>query len=241
MRILIIRHGDPDYINDTLTAKGHREAELLSMRLAEEKIDYFYVSPLGRAQATAAHTLEKTGRKAVTLDWLQEFEPRIWRPDKSDRKTRVWDWLPQDWTSQDVFYDFDHWADHPLLAEADVKGEYRKVCDGLDDLLARHGYVHDGKVFVVTKANHDTICLFCHFGVQMVMLSHLLHIPVMPLWHGFAAAPSSVTVLYSEERRKDTAYFRVQSFGDLTHLNANGQEPSFHARYCECFDDETIH
>lgn len=29
MRILLIRHGDPDYVRDTLTEKGHREAALL--------------------------------------------------------------------------------------------------------------------------------------------------------------------------------------------------------------------
>lgn len=32
MRILLIRHGDPDYENDTLTEKGCREAELLAKR-----------------------------------------------------------------------------------------------------------------------------------------------------------------------------------------------------------------
>ena len=30
MRILLIRHGDPDYDNDTLTEKGRREAALLA-------------------------------------------------------------------------------------------------------------------------------------------------------------------------------------------------------------------
>ena len=39
MRLLIIRHGDPDYTNDSLTEKGKREAELLSDRIAKEKID----------------------------------------------------------------------------------------------------------------------------------------------------------------------------------------------------------
>lgn len=27
MKIIFIRHGDPDYVNDTLTEKGRREAE----------------------------------------------------------------------------------------------------------------------------------------------------------------------------------------------------------------------
>lgn len=29
MRILFIRHGDPDYANDTLTEKGHRRQRSL--------------------------------------------------------------------------------------------------------------------------------------------------------------------------------------------------------------------
>ena len=32
MRILIVRHGDPDYEKDSLTPKGFREAELLAER-----------------------------------------------------------------------------------------------------------------------------------------------------------------------------------------------------------------
>ena len=40
MRLLIIRHGDPDYARDNLTEKGKREAKLLSEMLAKDKIDY---------------------------------------------------------------------------------------------------------------------------------------------------------------------------------------------------------
>ncbi|MBQ1268927.1 MAG: histidine phosphatase family protein, partial [Clostridia bacterium] len=53
MRLLFIRHADPDYSIDSLTAKGFEEAELLAEKLKSEKIDYAYVSPLGRAQKTA--------------------------------------------------------------------------------------------------------------------------------------------------------------------------------------------
>ena len=45
MKILIIRHGDPDYEHDSLTEKGRREAECLAKRLVNEKIDYYYLSP----------------------------------------------------------------------------------------------------------------------------------------------------------------------------------------------------
>jgi len=107
MRLLIIRHGEPDYTHDTLTEKGWREAELLSSYLVNEKIDSVYVSPLGRARDTASLTLQKRNQEAEVLDWLKEFEPRIHRPDKTDKKTRTWDWLPEDWTKYPEFYLYD--------------------------------------------------------------------------------------------------------------------------------------
>lgn len=49
MKILLIRHGDPDYTIDSLTKKGWKEAEYLSERLEKLDVKEFYVSPLGRA------------------------------------------------------------------------------------------------------------------------------------------------------------------------------------------------
>ena len=82
MRILLIRHGDPDYENDSLTEKGRREAHMLASRLINERIDYIYCSTMGRAKETARPTLEAKGMTAVEYDWLREFSARrIRRPD----------------------------------------------------------------------------------------------------------------------------------------------------------------
>ena len=59
MKILIIRHADPDYDADSLTKRGWQEAELLAERLSSMDIKEFYVSPLGRAKDTASLTLKK--------------------------------------------------------------------------------------------------------------------------------------------------------------------------------------
>ena len=104
MRILIVRHGDPDYEIDSLTEKGWSEAGHLAERLASEKIDAFYVSPLGRAKDTASLTLKCTGRTAEEKEWLKEFPVRIRRPDRDDKKMIAWDWLPQDWTKDERFW-----------------------------------------------------------------------------------------------------------------------------------------
>lgn len=236
MRILIIRHGDPDYEHDSLTPKGWREAELLSERICKMDIKAFYVSPLGRAKDTASCTLKKIGRTATEYPWLREFAPTIMRPDVSDRRMIAWDWLPEDWTKEENFYCRDLWMQHPALIEGKVPEEYRWITDSLDKLLAEHGYVRENNIYRVERANRDTIAFFCHFGLECVLLSHLLGISPMLLWHHTAAAPTSVTTLYTEERREGTAIFRMSSFGDISHLYTANEEPSFSARFCETYD-----
>ena len=71
MKLLIVRHGDPDYTIDSLTEKGWKEAECLSEKLKKLEVKDFYVSPLGRAKDTASCTLKKTGRTAIEKEWLR--------------------------------------------------------------------------------------------------------------------------------------------------------------------------
>ena len=237
MRILIIRHAEPDYSIDSLTEKGWREARLLAERLKQTTIDSIYCSPLGRAKDTISFYLQETKMEAVTCDWLKEFSPRIDRPDHSDRDSIVWDWLPAHWTCQEEFFRRDLWHTHPAMQKGAVKQEYDWVTQGLDRILGGHGYQREGELYHAVHANRDTIALACHFGVECVILSHLVNTSPMTLWHHFCALPSSVTTLYTEERRDGTAIFRITGFGDLSHLYAGGEEPSFMARFCETYHD----
>ena len=116
-----------------------------------------------------------------------------------------------------------------------VAEKYKAVIDGLDALLAAHGYPRQGEFYRAERPNTDTVVLFCHFGVECVLLSRLLNVSPMILWHGTCAAPSSVTTLVTEERREGQAYFRMGAFGDTSHLYAGGREPSFAARFCEMY------
>lgn len=236
MKLLIIRHGDPDYAADSVTEKGAREVEMLAERLSRLDIHTFYVSPLGRAQRTAAPTLQRLHKDAVTLPWLREFQAPVQDPE-TDRLRNPWDFKPAYWMQDPRFYDASLWTQTPVMQTGDVASEAQRVYQGLDDVLARHGYRRKGLYYEATAANTDTIAFVCHFGVECVMLSHLMNISPMPLWHHFCALPSSVTTLVTEEREKGIAVFRCLSFGDLSHLYAHGEEPSFAARFCEVYND----
>ena len=235
MKLLIIRHADPDYSIDSLTPTGWKEAELLSHRISKLDVKAFYTSPLGRAKATASLSLQKMNREATECPWLREFDRAIARPD-ADRRKIPWDWLPADWTSVPEYFDRNLWYTTDIMKDGHVKEEYDWVTSELDKLLAKHGYERENDYYHAVNANNDTIVLFCHFGLECVLLSHLLNVSPMVLWHGMCAAPSSVTTLVTEERRKGIAYFRMSSFGDISHLYAGGEGPSFAARFCETYE-----
>lgn len=102
MRIIFIRHGDPDYVHDSLTEKGMREAKLLADRVVNWSVTDFYCSPLGRAQKTASYSLERLHRQATTYEWMKEFSYDVDDP-VTGRHGVPWDFMPEYWTEQAAF------------------------------------------------------------------------------------------------------------------------------------------
>lgn len=249
MKIILIRHGDPDYAHDSLTEKGRREAALLAERMKQMTVRDFYVSPMGRAKVTASYTLEKVKRGAVELPWLEEFGALI-NPSESRElqnayadfgpsgKRIVWDMLPGYWTEHPEYLSKDGWRDSEVAAHSDMGERYDWVTGSLDKLLASYGYVKEGGHYRVEQENEDTIVFFCHFGVSCVLLSHLFGVSPFILWHTLAMAPTSVTELVTEEREKGIAVFRAARIGDISHLYAGGEEPSFACRFCETYGNK---
>ena len=257
MRLLMIRHGDPDYEHDTLTAPGKVEADLLALRLAKETIQDFYVSPLGRAKRTARPTLQAHGKEAVEKYWLREFDAKLQvdgsaflqeafpdtrrLPDGGFADRICWDMLPARWRGEKVYFEREGWRKTTVAAHSEMAQAYDEICSGLDTLLAAYGYRRDPEacgLYRTEKGCADTIALFCHFGVTCVMLCHLLGFPVHVLLHSVALAPSSVTEVYTEEREKGYVSFRATKLGDVSHLYAGGVQPSFAARFCEMYEND---
>ena len=223
MRILLIRHAEPDYTVDSLTPKGRVEAELLSRRMVKYDVRDFYVSPLGRAKDTAAYTLEKLGREAETLPWLREFRGSYPDPETGERRIVAWDVKPRIWTAFPGVTQIDTWCDTPAFAGGDVKEIWHETTAGVDELLGRYGYVKDGPVWKCENNGDFTIALFCHFGISMAILGYLTDVSPMVLWQHTMCLPSSLTEVVTEERIKGEVIFRMTKLGDLTHLEASGE------------------
>ena len=240
MRIIFIRHGDPDYINDALTEKGVREARLLSDRVAGWPVDQydFYCSPLGRARQTASYSLEKIGKQAVTHEWMKEFSYTIQDPT-TGRIGVPWDLMPEYWTGIPEMYDKEAWKKTDIYrSNEELVPAYENVCGSLDRLLEDYGYTrqHDYYVHTPRQDVNDTIVIFCHLGITCVMLSHLLGISPVLLLHGMYLAPTSVTVAATEERQNHIARFRTLMIGDVAHLLQNGEPISGAGYFTDVFE-----
>ena len=238
MKIIIVRHGDPDYVNDSLTERGFREAQLLKNHLAKIKVDEFYCSPLGRAVRTSEPTLGLFGKEAKTLPFLEEFPGFILDPFDNGKKRIPWDFMPSYWTVHKECYDRDNWLVFPVLKTGNVEEVYKSVIRDFDAFLEEHGYKRHGNYYDAVSPNRKTVLFFCHFGIECVLLSHLLGISPIVLWQGFIALPTGITTLVTEERENGIAYFRCRGFGEMPHLIEAGVTPSEAGAFGEVFDDK---
>lgn len=241
MRILIIRHGDPDYSIDGLTEKGKREVKYLTERLLKDKLDHVYCSIYGRAKLTIKPYLDKTGKDCTYYDWLKEFGSYPVRLPYLDGDDGCWDIMPEYMNTLTDIYHPTKWREEEFIKNSKVAEGYDYVTKNLDELLLKHGYRREGYNYKVEKPNHDTVVLVCHFGLTAVILSHLLNCSPYSIWQHTFTAPTSVTTLYTEERHDGIASMRASAIGDVSHLMQNGETPSFSGRFAECFSDSERH
>ena len=222
MKLIFIRHAEPDYSIDSLTQKGFEEAELLAKRTASWRVTDFYSSPLGRAVRTSEPTLKCHNRTAVIYDWLQEFRVPVSSEGRADGKTIPWDFMPEYLNRYPELLDAAHWFDTPVMKSGNVKEAYTHVCGSFDELLTKYGYVRDGLAYRTahtesscsymvyngtTKecmANHSddepVLVFFCHLGIMLCIMSHLLN--TSPVHYGRDFSPLQAPSLFSLPRNE---------------------------------------
>ena len=224
MKLIFIRHGEPDFSVDSLTEKGWREAEYLSERVSGWTITDLYCSPLGRAKDTASLTLKKMNREAKICDWLREIDCRITNP-ASGEPSVAWDMLPDYLNEHAELFEREKWRQNPDMQTGNLNDYVDYVTEGLDQLLEQYGYHRAGLRYLTTANTHRdaVVVCFCHFGTACAAVAHLLNLAPHQLWQGCYLAPTSVTVLGTEERIEGEAYFRCQVLGDTSHLKVHDE------------------
>lgn len=218
MKLILIRHGDPDYTHDSLTTQGRAEAQALNRRVLGWPAFDAYVSPLGRAQETARIALAGRREQPRLLPWLEEFRGRL-----ADGRI-CWDLAPTVFAADDRLIDPVRWPEAPTYAGGNVAEVYAQTAAGLDALLAGYGYRREGRLYRTGPQTQSgaAAVLFCHQAVSLACLSHLMSCAAPVLWQQVFLPPASVTILGTEEHEPGAAQWRAQCFGDASHLRAAG-------------------
>jgi probable phosphoglycerate mutase len=221
MRLYIIRHADPDYPNNTITAAGHLEAAALAGRMAGVGLTHIYSSPLGRAIDTMRYTADAAGLPYTIEDWTKELDDLRFT-DPFLGHAMCWDVSAEVVRTTESRTGDVCWTGHPLIDLPVTRDTFARLAAHSDSLLARHGYEREGGAYRIRRANRDKIAVFCHGGFGLTWLAHLLEIPLAAVWCGFFLPPSSVTTILFDERSDRYAVPRCIGMGDISHLYKAG-------------------
>jgi broad specificity phosphatase PhoE len=221
MRLLIIRHADPDYENDSITPPGHLEAQAVAARLARERIDRMFVSPLGRARATASYSEQRLGMQAAVLPWTREV-PDVGVDLERFGHMAIWDVPGETIFHEHQVFDDAGWLETTHTRKVAAREKYETIIAGSDGFLAGLGFEREGYRYRVTRENHEQVALFCHNGFALTWLAHLLRIPVLLVWNAFWHAPAAITTVLMEQRSEQWALPRCLAVGEVGHLREAG-------------------
>lgn len=178
MRIVFVRHGEPDYAHDCLTERGRIQAQAAAERLREEGIGEIYSSPLGRAAETAAFTSEALGLPIRTLDYMREL---YW--GSTDGMPMPADGHPWDLADMLAAEGRDltdpAWREHPYFRNNKVTAEADHVARKTDEWLRTLGYERNGAYYRCLRPDdrQATVALFSHGGSSAAAMGHILNLP----------------------------------------------------------------
>lgn len=178
MRIVFVRHGEPDYAHDCLTARGKEQAMAAAERLREENIEEIYTSPLGRAAETAGAAAEVLNLPVRTLDYMRELH---WgSTDGSPIPSDGHPWDLADLLAEEGYDLTDPgWREHPYFRNNRVTAEADYVARKTDEWLKTMGYEREGAYYRCVRPDNrqKTVALFSHGGSSAAAMGHILNLP----------------------------------------------------------------
>ena len=219
MRIVFVRHGEPDYARDCLTELGRIQAEKAAQRLLGEGIGEIYASPLGRARETAQAAAEVLGLPVKTLDFMEEV--RWGSADGEELYAGGHPWaIADEMARQGMELNRDDWRDAPWFRTNRVVECVDRVERGIDEWLAGFGYLREGKHYRHTaeEEQHKTVALFSHGGSSCAAMGHILGLPfpyAIALLH---LDFTGITVVRLDSRAGIGAIPQLKCSNDTAHL-----------------------
>ncbi len=226
MRIIFVRHGDPNYEKDCLTERGREQAASVAERLKRENISEIYASSMGRAKETASYTAKVLGLPVTLLDFMREIS---W----GGAKELLFEGHP--WDLSDYLIDHDNcdfsntnWREHPYFKENIASQYYDRVTASFDELLQKYGFRKEGTHFYCTgECEPDkTIAVFSHGGSGGCVLAYLLSLPLPYVFSVMPYGHTSIIILEFPDQKGKYVHPRLALFNDMSHVAGGSAKPA---------------
>ena len=215
LRFIFVRHGEPDYKNDTLTSLGDKQAEACAERLMDEGIKEIYASSMGRAYRTASFTADKLGKEITKLDFMREIS---WGGENINDGGHPWTLGSHMIDHEDYDFYKNDWREHPDFKGNKALDCYNNISKEIDKFLEAQGFKHEGNRFMCTATESKTIALFSHGGSGACALSHILSLPFPYVSTVLPYEFTSVTILEFPVKPGKYVHPRIELFNDTAHM-----------------------
>ena len=223
MLLYIIRHGDPDYATDSLTARGRLQAEAVGKRMLDAKIDRIFCSPMGRARETAEPACRLLGLEKSIEEWTHEIGDERLTPFPDGRLKSISG-------VQNTYYlengnidlSYEDSYECPGINQTRMKEAVAYIKENGRDFLERLGYREENGIYRILRPNEERVALFCHAAFSRAWLSTLLHVPLHIMWASFEYTHTGVTVVEFKNNKNGLTAPRCLVFSDLSHLYSAG-------------------
>lgn len=221
MRLIFVRHGEPDYQNDCLTANGRVQAADTAKRLKDEGIKAIYSSPMGRARETASYTAKEYGLDVQILDFMHEIN---WgdaegTTEKLEYEGHPWTLACKLLSENPDYVGSPGWKDHHYFRDNVCMDYYRMVSGEFDGFLAGFGLTRKDGLYLCKEDREETIALFAHGGSGAIMFSHLLNLPFPFVLSAMPYGVCSVSVIEFKPQFGDKIIPRLELFNDMGHID----------------------
>ena len=221
MRIIFIRHGEPNYAKDCLTELGLLQAQAAAKRLERENIEAIYTSPMGRARQTAQATMDLLGIQDKTvLDFMHEVS---WGSNNDEML--LFDGHPWNLVDQMVREGYDlmrtNWQEHPYFAQNIITPQVEMIGRETDKWLYELGYAREGRYYRCLREDdrQTTIALFCHGGSSTAVFARLFNLPFPYLCSTVHMPFASITTVRFDRHPGNICMPIMEIVSDSLHTN----------------------
>ncbi len=225
MKIIFIRHGNPDYEADCLTELGHKQAEAVADVLCTMGIAKIYASSHGRCLQTAEYTASRLGLEIHKCDFIRELTSRLKADPTCPFSAEFGPWArTEEYKRRRLPLLDKNWRFSEPFADIDTPERIDRLCIQLDEWLFSLGLEREGLYYKIKNPGDTTVAMFCHVMSYSASLAHIFNLTYPFVCVSLSMPQTGITVVEFSGEPGEVVIPKLLKVGNIDHLINNNIE-----------------